>query len=279
MTTPPKPKRQRVSKRKRPSSKSKGNKEDEIFSVPAIAPLSPTETERVARVWRARRTLRAMLTTRGYANVNTVFPEFTFNDYQEQFLQRFQHEQLTHFTLEGTTENENVKSRGIAEKLFQDAPHHRLVVFFLMSDTTLGVDHVRPVLAYVKKHKFYRALVVIEHALTPKAKDIFLQHRRQNVFVDVFTLKELAIDKTKHVLQPHFELLTLEDRSRLFQSHKLDPAKLMCIFFDDPIARHFGALPGDVFKVSRSSETGGLYISYRRVIHKPSKSKFQTPLG
>ena len=74
------------------------------------------------------------------------------------------------------------------------------------------------------------------------------------------------INITKHVLVPKHTILTPEEKSNLMKRYRLKSDQLPRIHKSDPIARYLGAVPGQVLKIIRPSETAGRYISYRIVI-------------
>ena len=89
--------------------------------------------------------------------------------------------------------------------------------------------------------------------------------------IEHFEFSELLFNKTKHILVPQHILLTETEKEKVLCQYNCSVKQLPCIIitrtiknrYVDPIAKYYGANPGDVFKIIRTSETGGEYISYR----------------
>jgi DNA-directed RNA polymerase I, II, and III subunit RPABC1 len=54
-------------------------------------------------------------------------------------------------------------------------------------------------------------------------------------------------------------------KKELLKIYKLKEGQLPKMLTSDPIARYFGARKGQVFKITRASESSGEYIYYRVV--------------
>ena len=71
-------------------------------------------------------------------------------------------------------------------------------------------------------------------------------------------------DITQHTLVPKHEIVSLEEKETLLEKYNLTTySQLPIILKKDPIAKLYGGKNGDVFKVTRPSETAGEYITYR----------------
>ncbi len=83
--------------------------------------------------------------------------------------------------------------------------------------------------------------------------------------IQVFDIKELQYNVTKHVLVPKHELITNEDYVKsIVAGYALkNKFQLPHILKTDPISRYLGLKSGDVVKITRISPTAGEYIIYR----------------
>lgn len=82
--------------------------------------------------------------------------------------------------------------------------------------------------------------------------------------IQFFWLEELVNNITHHSLNPKFEKLTPNQVSSLLKHYSLTSKYFLPItLYTDPIAKYYNFVSGDVFKVTRSSITNGVYISYR----------------
>jgi DNA-directed RNA polymerase subunit H (RpoH/RPB5) len=75
----------------------------------------------------------------------------------------------------------------------------------------------------------------------------------------------LVINPLKHVLVPKHQIVAPEFHKELLDSLYITSKSKMpeIKFHVDPIARCIGAVPGDIIKITRSSESAGESIIYR----------------
>lgn len=83
--------------------------------------------------------------------------------------------------------------------------------------------------------------------------------------VQVFELRELQFNITKHTLVPKHELITDETEiHELIKIHNLKArTQLPFILKTDPVARYYNAKTGNVMRITRWSPTSGEHIVYR----------------
>jgi len=67
-------------------------------------------------------------------------------------------------------------------------------------------------------------------------------------------------------LVPKHEILTEQEKEQLLQKFNISLKQLPRIKEEDPAAKALGATRGDVLKITRLSETAGLYYHYRVVV-------------
>ena len=70
----------------------------------------------------------------------------------------------------------------------------------------------------------------------------------------------------RHVLVPKHEILPKGKVDELLERYKIHLHQLPLIKSSDPAANAIGAKPGDVLKITRSSQTAGEAVVYRYVI-------------
>lgn len=80
-----------------------------------------------------------------------------------------------------------------------------------------------------------------------------------------FLIEELQFNITKHCLVPKHKVMTVSEQDELFRSIKCDKSNLPSILTTDPVCRYFGAKVGDVFEITRNSQTTGTALYYRAV--------------
>lgn len=75
----------------------------------------------------------------------------------------------------------------------------------------------------------------------------------------------MKIDIQDHMLVPKHEIMTEEEISEEFSNVDYDFKDLPKIRADDPVVEAIGAEPGNVLRITRESQTAGVFITYRIV--------------
>lgn len=69
-----------------------------------------------------------------------------------------------------------------------------------------------------------------------------------------------------HVLVPKHEILSEKEREAVFESFNLKPAQVPVISVDDAGIEGLKPKVGDLVKITRNSQTGGVATYYRIVV-------------
>jgi DNA-directed RNA polymerase I, II, and III subunit RPABC1 len=87
----------------------------------------------------------------------------------------------------------------------------------------------------------------------------------QGLNIQIFEIKELQFNISKHVLVPKHELVKDEQEVKSIVERYSIKSKyqLPHILKTDPMSRYLGLKSGDVVKITRTSPTAGEYIIYR----------------
>ena len=75
----------------------------------------------------------------------------------------------------------------------------------------------------------------------------------------------MKIDIQDHMLVPKHEIMTEEEISEEFSKVDYDFKSLPKIRADDPVVEAIGAEPGNVLRITRESQTAGVFVTYRIV--------------
>ena len=75
----------------------------------------------------------------------------------------------------------------------------------------------------------------------------------------------MKIDIQDHMLVPKHEIMTKEEISEEFNDVDYDFKDLPKIRANDPVVEAIGAEPGDVLRITRESQTAGVFVTYRIV--------------
>jgi DNA-directed RNA polymerase subunit H len=88
---------------------------------------------------------------------------------------------------------------------------------------------------------------------------------RRKLRVSFFSIEMIVINPLKHILVPKHEIVPSEHHKELMESMYITAkSKFPEIKFHiDPIARCIGAVPGDIIKITRYSQSAGESILYR----------------
>jgi DNA-directed RNA polymerase I, II, and III subunit RPABC1 len=145
-----------------------------------------------------------------------------------------------------------------------DDPDHKIFVFFPKVSAKVGVFTIRQYIKEMQENDVNQAIIVVKDAITAFAKQVFVEAKP--LVIECFKENELLIDKLEHVLVPTHVLLDEEEKKELLKIYKSKEGQLPKMLSSDPIARYFGAKKGQVFKITRASESSGNYIYYRIVV-------------
>ena len=75
----------------------------------------------------------------------------------------------------------------------------------------------------------------------------------------------MKIDIQDHMLVPKHEIMTEEEISEEFSDVDYDFKDLPKIRADDPVVKAIEAKPGDILRITRESQTAGVFVTYRIV--------------
>lgn len=145
-----------------------------------------------------------------------------------------------------------------------DDEDSKIFVFFPKISAKVGVFTIRQYIKEMQDNEVNQAIVIVKDAITAFAKQVFIEAKP--LIIECFKENELLVDKLDHVLVPKHELITEDEKKELLKIYKAKEGQLPKMLSSDPIARYFGARKGQVFKITRPSESSGDYIYYRIVI-------------
>lgn len=93
----------------------------------------------------------------------------------------------------------------------------------------------------------------------------YSKKEKKNVYVQIFEIKKLCFNILKHSLVPKHEVITEEEFINEVQNvYKINSkSQLPGIKRDDPVAKYIGIRPEQVCRITRPSESSGVYICYR----------------
>jgi DNA-directed RNA polymerase I, II, and III subunit RPABC1 len=202
--------------------------------------LSPEEQSRLYKVWK---TLNEMMEDRGYEKNKNA------NMNKEEFIQEF---------------SKQAKLNGVFIKIDPNNPDNVFRTYFEYNpDPKLNMDTIKNLVEFMKSfNKINSGILISAGKLTQQAK-LRIMEINTHIPVETFSIGELVVNITKHVLVPKHILLKPEEKDQLLKRYRIKPSQLPKIYITDPVAKYLGLKRGDVVKIVRFSETAGKYITYR----------------
>ena len=202
--------------------------------------LSPEEQSRLYKVWK---TLNEMMEVRGYEKNKNA------NMNKEEFIQEF---------------SKQAKLNGVFIKIDPNNPDNVFRTYYEYNpDPKLNMDTIKNLVEFMKSfNKINSGILISAGKLTQQAK-LRIMEINTHIPVETFSIGELVVNITKHVLVPKHILLKPEEKDQLLKRYRIKPSQLPKIYITDPVAKYLGLKRGDVVKIVRFSETAGKYITYR----------------
>ncbi|XP_043722129.1 DNA-directed RNA polymerases II and IV subunit 5A-like [Telopea speciosissima] len=196
-------------------------------------------------LFRVRRTVMELLKDRGY-----VVPDSDIEMTKEQFLRKY---------------GEIIKREDLDfSRSKHNDPLDKICVFFVdeKNGKKVGKERIRDYKGRMSQAGASRAIMILSGAPSPMGKKE-MEADRPTCHVEVFLDQELMFNITKHFLIPKHQVLSANEVKILMERYHVKLFQLPRIQVYDPVARYFGLIPGQVLRISRSSETAGKYVTYR----------------
>ncbi|RAL47516.1 hypothetical protein DM860_011254 [Cuscuta australis] len=141
-------------------------------------------------------------------------------------------------------------------------PDNKVQVIFCGS-SVIKVSTIRGILnGIANKETLNRLILVVENQLTnqaTKAVELF------PCKVEIFQVKDLLVNITKHALRPKHQILSDEEKQKLLEKYNLEEKQLPRMLQKDAIARYYGLERGQVVKVTYTGEIIETHVTYRCV--------------
>lgn len=188
-------------------------------------------------LWLARNTVLEMLGERGYATFNTPL------DYAS-FVSLFPNAESNPTTL-----------NFICSKI------QPLAVHFIGEDK-LSKKSLEVLTNEYTAQGINDVILITSSKLNPACK-VLLKSIKLNL--EHFLIEELQFNITRHHLVPRHRMMGTEEQKELLKKLKCEVTNLPTILTTDPVCRFFGAKAGDIFEITRNSQTAGTALYYRAV--------------
>ena len=149
----------------------------------------------------------------------------------------------------------------LTHKIYDES--EKIYIFF-PTMPKVGVTTIRQYIQEMEENNVPQSIIVVKETITAFAKQVFVEAKP--LIIDYFKESELQMNILNHVLVPKHEILSDEQKEELLKMYKCKEVQLQKMLSSDPVARFFGARRGQVFKITRTSETSGSYENYRVVV-------------
>jgi len=139
-----------------------------------------------------------------------------------------------------------------------------VLVIFSNKERGIMEKELKNYVLFASNNKYKSGLIIV--LMVPPSDSISkivrsLSHER----IQVFHIRELQGDITKHRLWMPHRILKEEERKAMFEKYKVSKPEeqLPWISSQDKAARWIGAIPGDVIEIIRHSDVAGNNLYYR----------------
>ena len=138
----------------------------------------------------------------------------------------------------------------------------KLAIVFLTSEK-LAQSSLTACIRYRDQNSIDHLMMVSALSYTPAIKAHLFTYGKKTL--RSWTYADLKTNITHHKLVPKHILLSEDEKQQVCRRFKLTPDQFPWIRKEDPVAKYFHFLPGQVIKILMSSETAGLFPEYRIV--------------
>ncbi|KRX19122.1 DNA-directed RNA polymerases I, II, and III subunit RPABC1 [Trichinella nelsoni] len=204
----------------------------------------------IFRLWKIRHNAFQMCRDRGFLVTSNELDQ-NFEDFVRQY---------------GDRPSEGKPARSDLSFLVsheEDAAENLFVYF--ADEKKVGIKTIKNVCLRLQSENMSRAIMIVQEPMTAIARhsvaDLSPKYR-----LEQFLEAELMVNIIRHELVPRHVIMSSKEKDELLDRYKIKEHQLPRIQSTDPIARYYGVVRGQVFKIIRPSETAGYYVSYRVVV-------------
>jgi len=141
---------------------------------------------------------------------------------------------------------------------------HRTLVWCFLGGTTVGIVLMNGLYKLMKEKGIERVITITEGRYTHAVKKGARLRNEEAIKNGAKTFPVFEI--FNHTLVPKHEILTDEEKKQILSKYKLQPYQIPHIKSDDPVVKAIGAIPSDILRIIRKSQTAGQHIAYRYVV-------------
>jgi DNA-directed RNA polymerase I, II, and III subunit RPABC1 len=171
---------------------------------------------------------------------------------------------------------EMLGSRGLTADKFETVPTTMdgtkmysfagmLIIF--STKTRVSEKELNNFLSFASENNFSLGIIIVSPSRPSESVlSVLIKHiaERDNVFVQIFEIRKLGFNISKHRKTPHHRLCKENEKPEVIKAYSLKSIEQLAkIRSQDAMAQFIGARPGDMVEVSGLCETSAENLRYR----------------
>jgi len=141
-------------------------------------------------------------------------------------------------------------------------PENVRVVFYNNAKLTKAQEFIAKHII-IPEQPMKLVIVVFKEKMNSTHVKLIQDQTTQETCVQVFDIKELYFNISRHVLVPKHEILSNEEAVRVMEQCNAKKNQMPNILHTDKQAKYLNVRPGQIVKITRPSPTAGEYVIYR----------------
>lgn len=150
----------------------------------------------------------------------------------------------------------------------KDSPKKTCIVKYLMNK--IRVDRLKSIISEIHGAHDLKdndtIIFIIGGVKVPNINQYYseLNYYETNLFIQIFSIDNLLVNISKHVIVPKLRILNNEEKLKVKEEYNIEKmTQFPLILKTDPQAKFYGVKNNDLCEIIRKSETSGTYKSYR----------------
>lgn len=147
--------------------------------------------------------------------------------------------------------------------IFQVKVNNDIKIIYHMKSKFIKND-LKKFLSTIEKDEEYKHIIFIFKEKINNNNDKNIKDLLEGVTYELFPIKNLLFNITKHSYVPKHELLSTDEANDIMQKYSIkNKSQFPIILKSDPVSRYYDFKPGQLIKIYRSSTSIGESITYR----------------
>lgn len=164
---------------------------------------------------------------------------------------------------------EMLRDRGfsVPEREFEEEINIKNTIKVIWIDDKITKEIIQNILEIMENDEIMNVIVICSENPSLQTNTTINRLRQQGRYIEIFSLKQVLFNPTKHKIVPKHILCEKTTIERVCDEWGCKPEHIPKISVDDPISKYYGACHGHIFKIIRPSETlSGNVLTYRIVV-------------